>query len=47
LKVKFIESEFSGAYFVNHFLTKNKEKIRLYHTEILNETKEISIKKRS
>ena len=47
LKVKFIESEFFGAYFVNHFLTQNKEKIRLYHTEILNETNEIIIKKRN
>jgi ABC-type Fe3+/spermidine/putrescine transport system ATPase subunit len=46
LKVKFIESEFFGAYFVNHFLTQNKEKIRLYHNEILNETNEINIKKR-
>lgn len=46
LKVKFIESEFFGSYFVNHFITSNKEKIQLYHSEILDETEEISIKKR-
>ncbi|MBI1835728.1 MAG: ATP-binding cassette domain-containing protein [Flavobacteriia bacterium] len=47
LKVDFVEYQFCGAYFVNHFVTEKKEKIQIYHTEILNETKKISIKKRN
>lgn len=46
LKVKFVRSQFFGAFIVNYFITEKKEKIQLFHLKELKDVKEISIIKR-
>lgn len=46
LDVKFVKSVFFGAYFKNHFQTKKKEMIILYHPESLSHVQKIAIQKK-
>jgi iron(III) transport system ATP-binding protein len=46
LKVKFVRSQFFGAFIVNYFITEKKEKIQLFDLKELKDVKEISIIKR-
>lgn len=47
LEVTFVKSVFFGAYHKNHFLTKKKEMIILYHLESLSHVQKIAIKKKN
>jgi iron(III) transport system ATP-binding protein len=46
LELKFIDSQFLGAYYLNHFITNQKEAITLLNFESLNHVKRISIRKK-